>query len=440
MKHSVCFIDDKIPVSQYSSYFNETDIISGSIIKYLLSQETTIWDDSIVKILCERLVREPQKWTISAFTSPAFYRNYVDTSVFAPEIVIYDWDYNFGAGDDSSKNYLLKFLQESYTMIFVFSGSDRIDEIKQIIADDEFNRFGDRISVIDKHDDDSVGKMFSQITQKEQSNFSFAYGSEVVRNSNKAINQVLSDISLLSVDDFLESIGAKLENNKYISSNKDFIDAIIPRYKSILRNSVISNEITKEKKSTPDIDNIRKVWSYRIYDRNDNNNVQMGDIVKNASGEYFLVLSSDCHLTEFWKKNIGFLSIIPLLKIDSDMTKNRINLKWKKKSIDNIKFTSLTNNAPISILPCVPIDEDNLYDLIIITKSITTIEITKENDTDKELTYKHLTDYVKVASISDPFKSPLIQHVFDNISGYGCPDYPDILQEDLRNKVKEVLL
>lgn len=26
MKHSICFIDDKIPVSQYE-YFNDTDII-----------------------------------------------------------------------------------------------------------------------------------------------------------------------------------------------------------------------------------------------------------------------------------------------------------------------------------------------------------------------------------------------------------------------------
>lgn len=439
MKHSVCFIDDKIPVSQYSEYFNDTDILNSSVIKYLLQQEKTVWDDSVVKALCKKLVDEPQNWVISAFTSPVFYSNYVEESVFAPEIVIYDWDYDFGPGSNSTESYLLKILQESYTMIFVFSSPDNIDEINQIVQEDIFSRFGDRISVIDKQDTDSVGKIFSQIAEKEQSNFTFAYGFDIIQKSNKAINKVLSDISLLSIDDFLESIGARLENNKYISSNKDFIDAIIPRYKSILRNSVISNDITKEKKNIPDIENIRKVWSFRIYDRNDNNKVQMGDIVKNAENEYFLILSSDCHLAEFWKKNIGFLSIIPLLSINSERTKSRINLKWKKKSFDSIKFTSLTNNAPISILPCVPIDDNNLSDLIIITKSITTIEVTKKNVTDKELTYKHLANYVKVASISDPFKSPLIQHVFDNISGYGCPNFPDTMQEDLKNKVKEIL-
>lgn len=28
MKHTVCFIDDKIPVSQFDKYFKDTDIIS----------------------------------------------------------------------------------------------------------------------------------------------------------------------------------------------------------------------------------------------------------------------------------------------------------------------------------------------------------------------------------------------------------------------------
>lgn len=61
MKHSVCFIDDKIPVSQYSEYFNDTDIISGSVINYLLQQPGTEWSDSVVKAMCEKLLHEPEK-------------------------------------------------------------------------------------------------------------------------------------------------------------------------------------------------------------------------------------------------------------------------------------------------------------------------------------------------------------------------------------------
>ncbi|MBO4542990.1 MAG: hypothetical protein J5725_07390 [Bacteroidales bacterium] len=439
MKHSVCFIDDKIPVAHYSEYFDDTDIVSSSVIKYLLKQEATIWEDVVVKNMCEKLLNEPGNWSVSAFTSPDFYNNYIKDTIYAPEIVIYDWDYNYGAGSDESEKHLQEILKSSYTMIFVFSGSDHIDEINEIVSKEEFKKFGDRLSVVDKNENNSIESVFSQIEQKERNNFSFAYGFEVVRNSNKAINQVLSDISLLSIEDFVASIGELKNGNSYVSSNEDFIDAIVPRYKSILRNYKVYNIIEKEKTGTPNIDNIRKVWSYRLYDRNFYNSVQMGDIVRDSENNYFLVLSSDCHLLRFWEKNIGFLSLIPLMAMDSDETKNRIKLKWKKSSLNNVKFSSLTNNAPISVLPCVPIDGEHFADFIIITKSIVTAEIRKGNDADKMLKYENLADYKKVTSISDPFKSPLIQHIFDNISGYGCPDFPDDLQNDLKKKVEGML-
>ena len=117
MKHTVCFIDDKIPVAQYGDFFNDTDIISSSVIKYLLKQKDTDWTgDLVVKAMCEKLINEPERWTVSAFTSPKFYDNYTKDTVYAPEIVIYDWDYNFGS--DESEKHLLEILESSYTMIF----------------------------------------------------------------------------------------------------------------------------------------------------------------------------------------------------------------------------------------------------------------------------------------------------------------------------------
>ena len=105
MKHTICFIDDKIPVAQY---FDDTDIISGMVIQFLLKNEETEWDDQIVKGLCERLLNDTINWSVSAFTSPAFYNNYTNENVYAPEIMIYDWDYNWGAGSNESEDYLLK--------------------------------------------------------------------------------------------------------------------------------------------------------------------------------------------------------------------------------------------------------------------------------------------------------------------------------------------
>lgn len=44
MKHTVCFIDDKIPVSQFDKYFKDTDIINESVLAFLkkIFKETKI--------------------------------------------------------------------------------------------------------------------------------------------------------------------------------------------------------------------------------------------------------------------------------------------------------------------------------------------------------------------------------------------------------------
>lgn len=430
MKHTVCFIDDKIPAAQYSEYFDDTDIISSSVIKYLLKQEATNWDDIVVKNMCEKLLSEPAKWTVSAFTSPKFYDNYTKDTVYAPEIVIYDWDYNFG-GDESEKH-LLEILKSSYTMIFVFSGSDKIDEINEIVGKEEFKKFGDRLSVVDKNENNSIDSVFSQIEQKERNNFSFAYGFEVVRNSNKTMNSILSEVSLLSIESFVSSIG-EFDGNKYISTNEQFIDAIMPRFKSVLQNTHTLSNISVKKTAEPELNSIREIWAYRLYDKTTTNNVQMGDIIKDDNNNYFLVVSSDCHLLDFWKKNFGYIAVIPMSIIESDDAKKLI------KRNHNLEITSLTSNkkSPMTILPCLQ-TEEGLKDFLIIPKTIRTIEIEKNDEQQKSLVYENFDGYYKVTSVADPFKSPLIQFIMDNITGYGCPDYPKVLKDDLLCKIEKL--
>ena len=91
----------------------------------------------------------------------------------------------------------------------------------------------------------------------------------------------------------------------------------------------------------------------------------------------------------------------------------------------------------MTILPCLQTN-DALKDFVIIPKTITTIEIEKRNEQVKSLTYENFVGYVKVASINDPFKSPMMQFIFDKISGYGCPDYPKDLVKDLDEKIKKM--
>ena len=432
MKHTVCFIDDKIPVAQYSEYFNDTDIISSSVIKYLLKQKATNWEDVVVKNMCEKLLNEPENWSVSAFTSPDFYNNYIKDTIYAPEIVIYDWDYNYGAGSDESEKHLQEILKTSYTMIFVFSGSDHIDEINEIVSKEEFKKFGDRLSVVDKNENNSIDSVFSQIAEKEQKNFSFAYGFEVVHNSNKTINSILSTLSTLSIEEFVSSIGST-EGNNYISTNENFIDAIIPRYKRVLREIQVFNKISVKKTSDPNLNNLREVWAFRLYDKSSSNKVQMGDIIKDSENRLFLVVSSDCHLHKFPKVNFGFLTLIPMYQCDTDETK-----RIMKMNKANPAMSSLTSNnqSSMTILPCVSIN-NALIDYVIIPKSIVSHEI-KNLSGAKDLLYDELDGFEKVTSIIDPFKSPLMQYIMDNITGYGCPDYPDPLKNDLIQRIKNM--
>ncbi|MBR2457598.1 MAG: hypothetical protein IKB31_10725 [Bacteroidaceae bacterium] len=434
MKHTICFIDDKIPVSQY---FDDTDIISGMVIQFLLRNEGTEWGDHVVKGLCERLLNDKENWSVSAFTSPAFYDNYIRDNVYSPEIMIYDWDYNMGAGSDDSESYLLKILESSHTMVFIFSESDNILEINEIVQKQEFYKFRNRLNVVNKGDVDSVESIFSKITEKESQNFSFRYGHEVIYKSNLAINKILSEISQLSVEEFFASIKDCFNDGKYNITNGDFIDVIVPRYKRAMYNIVWDN-MSIIKQNEPNIKEVRKVWAYRLYDDTPSSYVAMGDIVKNDEGDFFIVFSSDCHMNRFWKKNGGYISLIPLVKIESDMAKEQL----KFIATNSTKITSLTNcQVSMTLLPAVPVGDSILEDFVVLPKSITSVKVEKpEGLQNVSLNYKTLRGFTKVASVLDPFKSPLLQFVMDNISGYGCPDFPEILQEQLLEMIKKARL
>ena len=432
MKHTVCFIDDKIPVSQYNEFFSDTDIVNESVINFLLKNEGTQWDDPIVKVMCDKLISEKDKWSVSAFLNPSFYDNYVEDNVYAPEIVIYDWDYNWGIGSESEEH-LLKILEKSYTLIFIFSESDNIDEINRILGKKIFFKFKDRLCAIGKDDENSVDKIFTLIEQKESDNFSFRYGHELIYKSNYAINKILSEIAQLSIEDFLASMVDE-KDGKYISNNEDFVDVIIPRYKKALSN-VTWPDMSIKKQKEPSISDIKKVWSYRLYDDNSlTDNVSMGDIVKKEKGGYYLVISSDCHMARFWQKNGGFVSLVPLHRINSTLGKGQRKLIINSKpSLSSVNSSQI----PMTILPAVPISSSVFRDFLVLPKNMVSVKVPEPSTGKKTpLTYRLFNGYSKVVSVVDPYKSPLIHFIMDNITGYGCPDFPKAIQNYLWDRIK----
>lgn len=433
MKHTICCIDDRIPVAQYPDFFNETGILNEQVIRFLLVKNNE-WEDSSVKSLFEFLLKNETEWSVNAFTNPAFYDNYCKEVVYSPDIFVYDWDYGFAPASSDSEEYLYDILAKSYSMVFIFSGADSFDDIEKIVKSDKFAKFRDRLELIRKTDDNCVEQIFERVKEKEESNFSFKYGYSIIRNSNSAINRILSEISQLSIKDFIISIGEEVSGNISVK-NEDFIDVVVPRYRNALQKNIEFDKLVIEKQEEVDLDSIKRIWAYRMYDETPSDMVSMGDIVKKKNGGYFLILSSDCHMNQFWKKNGGYVSMIPLKR----MTSLEGSYLRDVMGMKNQHIRSLTNcQISMTILPAVPVSQHELRDFIVLPKGILSVKIDNNNSSNKTpLTYKIFKNYSKVVSVLDPFKSPLIQFIMDNISGYGCPDFSPVLQNYLSERIKK---
>lgn len=435
MKRTLCVIDDKIPVSQYPEYFKDTNVISESVLSFLLKADNTVWDDDVVKKLFDSLLKESDDWNICAFTSPHFYNNYVSDTIYSPDVIIYDWDYN--SIPDDSETCLLDILKKSFTLIFIFTGSDKIDEIKTIIKKKAFKPFCDRLILIDKNGKNSVNKVFTQFRKQKESNFSLQYGHDFLYRSNCIINRILSEISQLRIEDYIASIGdGTLRDGKYIASDYNFVDAFLPRYKNALYENTEKEFLIKKTKEAP-IKQVRRIWSYRLYNcsKKEDELVSMGDIIKKGN-RYFIVLASDCHMHRFWKKNGGHLPTVPIVKVKSKLAKDQYKLMVK----GDLNETSVSNcNYPLTILPAVPINSTQMCDFLVLPKGVKSIMIKKPSNVsaDCSLKYSHIPEFEKIASIQDPFKSPLLQFIMDNITGYGCPDFAESLKADLKTIVSK---
>ena len=434
MEHTICFIDDKIPVAQYGEYFNETDIINESVIRFLLKQEGTDWQDLTIKTLCEQLLRDGENWSISAFTNPIFYTTYCSNTVFAPDVIIYDWDYP--SLPDTPENVLEKIMNETFALVFIFSEEENIVGINEELTKDAYIPFKDRLMVIAKGKLDSVDTIFAKIQETESKNFSFAYGGQIVHKSNQIINEILSDISKLSIETFIATIGEEDNNGRYyFATINNFIDVIVPRYKHALYGMLFNNSNILKINKTQDanIDAVKKVWSYRMYEHNASNIVSMGDIIKTKHDDkYYIVISSDCHMQDFWHKNGGYIALVPVEKLIQGQRHNQAHLIGEGK----IKITSLTNSQrALTAIPAVPI-EGQLIDFVVFPKQIKTIQIAKPENSTSVLTYDILSDYDKIVSIVDPFKSPLFHFIMNSISDLGCPDYHDKIKQDLTDLIR----
>ena len=457
--NSICIIDDGIPAEQEKLI--EIDLakqLDANTLRYLLRDEIK-WsaEEENLKSLIEKLIADRSRWSVSAFKHPDFLMNCIRSDLFRPEIIVYDWEFHSEALDEKGKREqeLFNLLNESSAVVFIYSGADKAEEIKDIITSTRFEPFVNRIKFIDKAS--NVGgmlpdeKLIHEVSNLMDSNFSFKFGSAIKQRSLEAVDKILIELGKATLNDVSSYFRLKKD------TKKDLVDFIGERFRNRLGAMDLSELPDESKEPAPTYDRnlAMRLWAYRLYFHagESDNIVRRGDIVRKTAentDKLFLVISADCDLFRFWHKNLGIINLVTLVKLDSDL-KDRLSATIEPARIrDQFSQTSLLSNVKCLtegpfVLPFVEI-EDRYLNYLVCPKDMCSVEVEKPARTlsreqlkKERLKYSDWSEYKRILTVSEPFLSPMIEHITKSLSSYGVPDYPGDLQDTIMNISKEAL-
>ena len=277
-----------------------------------------------------------------------------------------------------------------------------------------------------------------------EQNFSFKFAGVLRRRSTQCADRILADMGRASLNDVknLVVVGH--------GGKKDFIDFLAERFRTSIAGPNIYDLVEQipdaTGKTTVDPTMVSKVWSYRLYFQQETGDdlVRRGDIVV-VGNEVLLVLSADCDLVRFWNKNFGIINAVSLHGLDQSNTTLKELLEICVKLNLNQPIHSLLakvgdlSEGPF-ILPFVPKD-GVLRNFIAIPKDLVSRRIptpagwsgfNKNAKKDHPMKYAYWDGAERLCTISEPFLTPIVQHIFSTLGGYGVPDYPEHMKTILK--------
>ncbi|MCK4618853.1 MAG: hypothetical protein KAT52_02810 [Desulfobacterales bacterium] len=298
-KYDICILDDKLPIKNIAGT-DDTKIIGTNLLWHLLTDEKQWEDADLLNFI--KLLNENGNYNPCGFTNHDLFLNHIHETIYSPDIIIFDWD--VGTSSDQSDS-LLEILESTYSLVAIFTTQDKDNDVTDEIAKSKYSSYKDsRLFIIKKERQDSVKNLEDKITEKG-SLFSFKYSKELKQKTLRALDKTLSNIGSLSFDQFV-SIFGNIEGSKRKLSAIDFTDIITDKLKSELINIGFDEKgLEADYKKIEDGDILRKIWRFRLYQKPQDDIVRKGDIIKKDGDNndiLYFVLSSDCHLHEFWKK------------------------------------------------------------------------------------------------------------------------------------------
>lgn len=454
MRYSVCVIDDKIPASGIEG-IRDSDLLNASNLQLLLRQES-LWTDEVIKNLVKTLLEQKDadgitaKWDVYGLTNPSFYINLLEHGLPRFDIIVFDWEYpgtGSGSGTDS-ESILKEILKKTFCLVFIFSGVDRKQEIEAVLAKPEFQEYKERLQYLDKNvsGTDQTNILLEKAEEMYTNNFSFRFASILRKKAVQSADKILSDMGRASLND--------VKNHVVVgdSGKKDFIDFLTERFRTELAGKDIYDLVDQIPEPAagapaPDEALAAKVWSYRLYFHRETGDglVRRGDIVK-IGDSFRLVLSADCDLGYFWKKNLGIINTVALHELDRSNSnlKDWLTLCVKPEKIPSKVASLLGSIGELAegpfILPFVPISGE-VKNFIAIPKDLISTRIalpsswsafTEKQKKEDSMKYSYWPDAERICTISEPFLTPVIQHVLNIMGGNGVPDYPEHMKEILK--------
>jgi hypothetical protein len=460
MRYSVCIIDNDLPASGQEAQtlgITDTGLLNASNLQLLIQREA--WQDHVIKNLTTTLLGQTEgdgvtrKWDVFGFTHPSFYINATNDGFFRSDLVIFDWEYPGAqnATATNSESILKEILDRTFCLIFIFSKADKKEEIEAILAKPEFQQYKERLQYLDKavENVDQTNTLLQKADEMYANNFSFKFASILRRRSVQCADQILSDMGKASLND-VKNLLVVGDGGK-----KDFIDFLAERFRTSIAGPNVYDlvdEIPPPAANAPPVDAsmAAKVWSYRLYFHQETGDdlVRRGDIVEREGG-FLLVLSADCDLGRLWTKSLGIVNAVSLheLKQANATLKEWLTLVVKPEKLSK-KINSLLgqigelSEGPF-VLPFVPLKE-GLKNFVAIPKDLIStriptpqgwIDFTKDQKRLHPMKYSYWAGAERICTISEPFLTPVIQHVLNTLGGNGVPDYP----EHMRDILKKIL-
>jgi hypothetical protein len=458
MRYSVCIIDNDLPASGQEAQalgITDTGLLNASNLQLLVQRET--WQDQVIKNLTTTLLAQTEvdgvtrKWDVFGFTHPSFYINAINDGFFRSDLVIFDWEYPGAqnATATNSESILKEILDRTFCLIFIFSKADKKEEIEAILAKPEFQEYKERVRYLDKavENVDQTNTLLQRADEMYANNFSFKFASVLRRRSVQCADEILSDMGKASLND--------VKNLLVVGhgGKKDFIDFLAERFRTTLAGPNVYDlvdEIPQPAANAPPVEATlaAKVWSYRLYFHPEPGDdlVRRGDIVQ-VNDTFLLVMSADCDLGYFWKKNLGIVNAVTLHELSQTNAtlKELLTLCVKPEALSKPTIGSLLgqvgelSEGPF-VLPFVPLD-GALKNFIAIPKDLSSVRIstpatwatfTHRQKKTHPMKYEYWPGAMRICTVSEPFLTPVVQHVLNTLGGIGVPDYPEHMKDILK--------